>query len=96
MNDFFTWSMLATYAGATAATVLFTQLLKGVGVIEKIPTKIFSYVIALIVLVLSQVFIGNFSAQGIALCFFNAGVVALAAQGGYELIAHGISSSEKE
>ena len=50
MNDFFTWAILATYAGATLATTLVTQLLKGIGFIDRIPTRIFSYIVALIIL----------------------------------------------
>ena len=33
MNDFLTWSILGTFAGAAAVTGLLTQLLKGVGAI---------------------------------------------------------------
>ena len=58
MNDFFTWTILATYAGATLATTLVTQLLKGIGFIDRIPTRIFSYVIALIILLVATFFTG--------------------------------------
>ena len=42
-NEFFTWAVLLTYAGATLATSLVTQLIKGVGFIDKIPTRLTSY-----------------------------------------------------
>ena len=42
MNEFFTWAVLLTYAGATLATSLITQLIKGLGFIDKIPTRITS------------------------------------------------------
>ena len=71
MNEFFTWTTLATYAGATAAVGLITQLFKGVGFIDKIPTRITSYAIALVVL----------------LCVINAVVVSLAANGAYDALA---------
>ena len=48
MEEFFTWSALGTYAGATLAVTLITQLVKGIGWIERIPTRITSYVVALI------------------------------------------------
>ena len=48
-NEFFTWAVLLTYAWATLATSLVTQLIKGVGFIDKIPTRLTSYVIALVV-----------------------------------------------
>ena len=47
-NEFFTWAVLLTYAGATLATSLITQLIKGLGFIDKIPTRITSYAIALV------------------------------------------------
>lgn len=34
-NEFFTWAVLLTYAGATLATSLVTQLIKGVGLDRK-------------------------------------------------------------
>ena len=34
-EGFFSWAMLATYAGATAATLAVTQVFKGVGFIDK-------------------------------------------------------------
>ena len=55
-NEFFTWAVLLTYAGATLATSLVTQLIKGVGFIDKIPTRLTSYIIALVVLVAATFF----------------------------------------
>ncbi|OQA72447.1 MAG: hypothetical protein BWY35_01394 [Firmicutes bacterium ADurb.Bin248] len=85
--EFFTWSMLATYSGALAATMGITQLLKGVGFIEKIPTRIFSWVIAVIVLIAANFFLGSLTADTVGISFLNAVVVSLAANGGYDLIA---------
>ena len=59
MQDFFTWAMLATYAGAVLATTLITQLLKGVGFIDRMPTRIFSYIVALAVLLVATFFTGG-------------------------------------
>ncbi len=50
MNEFFTWTMLATYAGATLVTTLITQLIKGIGFIDRIPTRLTAYAVALVVL----------------------------------------------
>lgn len=58
-NEFFTWAVLLTYAGATLATSLVTQLIKGVGFIDKIPTRLTSYVIALVVLIAATFFTGG-------------------------------------
>jgi hypothetical protein len=87
MNDFFTWEMLATYAGATLATTLVTQIFKGVGFIDKIPTRFFSYAVALIVLLAGLFFTGGLTVNSAVLCLINAVVVSLAANGAYDLVA---------
>ena len=87
MNEFFTWTTLATYAGATLATSLITQLIKGLGFIDKIPTRITSYAIALVVLVAATFFSGGLTLEAGALCVINAVVVSLAANGAYDAVA---------
>ena len=87
MNEFFTWTTLATYAGATAAVGLITQLFKGLGFIDKIPTRITSYAIALAVLVAATFFTGGLTLEAGALCVINAVVVSLAANGAYDAVA---------
>lgn len=84
MGEFFTWGTLGTYAGALLATTLITQLFKGIAVISKIPTRIFSYVVAFIVLVLSRLFTEQIDLSAIALCLINAAVVSLASNGAYD------------
>ena len=86
MNEFFTWTMLATYAGATLATTLITQLIKGIGFIDRIPTRLTAYAVALVVLVVATIFAGEVTVSSIALCVVNAVVVALAANGGYDAV----------
>ena len=86
MNEFFTWAILATYAGATLATTLVTQLLKGIGFIDRIPTRIFSYVIALIILLVATFFTGALTWDTAALCVVNAVVVSLAANGAFDAV----------
>lgn len=87
MNEFFTWETLVTYAGATAATALITQIFKGVGFIEKIPTRLFSYAIALIVLLGATFFTSGLTWQSAALCVINAVVVSLASNGAFDALA---------
>ena len=86
MNEFFTWTTLATYAGATAAVGLITQLFKGLGFIDKIPTRITSYAIALVVLIAATFFTGGLTLEAGALCVINAVVVSLAANGAYDAV----------
>ncbi len=85
-TEFFTWASLLTYAGAVLMTTLVTQLLKGVSVIEKIPTRLFAYIVALIILLAATFFTGALTLESAALCAVNAVVVALAASGAFDAI----------
>lgn len=87
MQEFFTWGTLATSAGATAVTALITQVFKGIRVIEKIPTRLFSYIVALGVLLAGTFFSDALTLESGALCLINAVVVSLAANGAYDGIA---------
>ena len=84
MNDFFTWQMLTTYAGALLATLAFTQLFEGVCFVSKLPPRILSYIVALLVLIAATLLTDGFSLDRLLLCFFNAMVVSLAGNGAYD------------
>ena len=82
----FTWSYLATIAGATAATLLIAQFTKmPLDRVWKIPTRALVYVIAFLILFLAQLFTGGMTVDKFVLTAVNAFVVALAAYGSYEL-----------
>lgn len=91
MPDFFTWNSLSTSGGVLLATTMVTQLFKGTALFARIPTRIFSYFVALIVLVCHLFAAGAFAWSGLALCFLNAVLVSLAANGAYD----GIASKKK-
>ena len=59
MDEFFSWQMLATFAGATAATGILTQFLKNL--IPKLPTQWLSYLLALVLLCAATAAIGDFT-----------------------------------
>ena len=83
MNDgFYTWAMLGTYAGCLAATLAVTQFIKPVWP-KKLAVEFLSYVIALIILLLANVFIGGLTFEKAGISAINAVIVALAANGGY-------------
>jgi len=90
MNEFFTWSALGTYAGAVLVTTLITQLVKGIGFIGKIPTRIVSYVIALIMLLGANTAAGTLDWATAGLCVVNAVVVALASNGAHDAAASAV------
>lgn len=85
MMAFFTWEALGTAAGAALAVGVLTQVTKSIPGIVKIPTQIWSYVLAAVILVLALVFgETEVTASGVVLALLNAAVVSLAANGGYE------------
>lgn len=86
MSEFFDWEMLGTYAGCTAAVGLITQYVKGIGVLDRIPTQIVTYVLALVLMLLASVFTGGVTLEGAVLTVFNAVVVSLASNGGYAAV----------
>ena len=84
--EFFDWSMLGSYAGAVMAVGVITEITKDISFIKKIPTLAWSYVLALVVLLAAMMFGPGFTAEAAGLAVFNAAVVSLAANGGYEAI----------
>ena len=82
--EFTTWGILATYAGALAMTVAVTQLTKGIPLIRKIPTQLWSYFVALCILYPAYFFTGQLDWNTAVLILFNGMIVSLGANGGYE------------
>ncbi|MBP5212528.1 MAG: hypothetical protein J6Z30_06700 [Pyramidobacter sp.] len=91
MNDFFTWSLLATYSGAILATTLITQFAKGIPFIDRVPTRFTSWIIAVVVLILAQLFTQQLTWSSAALTLINAVVVSLASNGTYDAINTAVS-----
>jgi len=87
MNEFFTWAILGTYAGCVLATSLITQFIKEWSFLKPIPTRLVSYVIALLVLLAANAIAGTLDLPAAGLCVVNAVVVSLAANGGYDALS---------
>ena len=82
----FTWSYLATIAGAAAFTLLFVQLFKvPLDKVWKIPTRAFAYIVSLAVMVAATAFTTGLTVQSALLAAVNALVSALMAYGSYEV-----------
>lgn len=86
MNECFTWAALGTCAGAVLAVTLITQLIKGWGPLDKLPTRLVSYGTALAVLLAANAIAGALNWPSAGLCAVNAALVALAANGGYDAV----------
>ena len=87
MNDFFSWTMLATYSGAVLATGLITQFIKNFNGISKLPTQLLSYLVAFVVLILATWFTDALTVESAVMCILNSVVVAFASNGAYEAVS---------
>ena len=83
MDTFFTWSTLATLAGASVAVGLVTQFLKDA---IKIPTQWLSYILAVIILAAATLFTGGTDVSLWAIIPLNAVIVSTSANGAYAAI----------
>lgn len=87
MNNFVTWDYLATYAGTILAVTLITQFIKGVGFIDKIPTRFTSYFIAVVIMLTTMAVTGQLTLSSAILALINGVIVSLAANGTYDAVA---------
>lgn len=86
MTEFVNWATLCTYGGALAMVVVLTQFTKDLSFTKKIPTRFLSYGFALMVLLVAHAFTGGLSINVIAQALFNAVIVSIAANGGFEAV----------
>ena len=84
LTEFVNWTTLGTYAGCLAMVLMLTQLTKTIPGVSKIPTQLWSWILAAVILVAAQYFAGTLTAETGVLSLFNAVIVSLAANGGFE------------
>lgn len=92
LTDFLTWEYLATFAGCSLCTALFTQGLKNM---VKIPTQVLAWIIAVVLLELAQVFTGTMSISTAVLAVLNGFVVATATSGTIDLASRVVGASNE-
>lgn len=86
-DTFFSWEQLATYGGATVATMLFVQFTKELPGIKAIPTRLWAFVVAAVLMVLATIFTApEISPSAILLTVINAVIVAMASCGEYDTL----------
>ena len=86
-EHFFTWGDLVTYGGAVMAVLIITEFTKDLPGIRKIPTRIWAYLVALVLLVPAAIFTADtIRAEDVLLCLVNAVLVAMAAVGSFHSV----------
>jgi len=87
MDRFFTWTDLVTYGGAVMAVLIITEFTKDLPGIRRIPTRLWAYLVALVLLLPAIIFTADaLQAEDIMLCFINAVIVAMAAVGSFHAV----------
>jgi len=83
----YTWQILGTTAGATAAVLLIVQFVKApLDKVWKIPTRLLVYILSALIVTGARFFgVGEVSWDTVLLLAVNAFVVAMAAMGSYEV-----------
>ena len=85
--EFYDWTTLASYAGSLGMVLIITQLTKEIKIIKRIPTQLWSYIVAVVILSLSHYFTGQLNISNMVLILFNAMIVALSSNGGFEFVS---------
>lgn len=84
---FFTWGDLVTYGGAVMAVLIITEFTKDLPGIRRIPTRVWAYLVALVLLIPAAVFTSDaIHAEDILLCLINGVLVAMAAVGSFHSV----------
>ena len=83
MTKFVNWTTLATYGGAITFVMTLTQLTKETVFTKKIPTQLWSYILAFGVLLAANAFTTGLTLDVFAQTVLNAAIVSISANGGY-------------
>lgn len=93
--EFVSWEILGTYAGAMAMVGVITQLTKNSKFISKIPTQLWSYILSVVILLCASLFLEQLTLSNAVLTIFNAALVSLGANGGYEGLVRAFSKEQE-
>ena len=86
-EHFFTWGDLITYGGAVMAVLIITEFTKDLPGIRRVPTRLWAYLVALVLLIPAAVFTADaICAEDILLCLINGVLVAMAAVGSFHSV----------
>ena len=81
MDNFLTWEVLLTFSGLVGAVYMVVEFTKEIKLINKIPTKYWSFFIAAFLIMMTNFVTGAFNSKDIVLYLLNAIVVSLSSNG---------------
>lgn len=84
MNEFITWEMLGDFVKLTGIVLAATQFTKNLPLIKKLPTKYLSWLIAFVLITVTNINVGAFAPMDIVLYALSAMFVGTSASGIYD------------
>lgn len=81
MEQFVTWDILTTYATFVTIVFMVVEFIKELKYIKNIPTKYLSFIIAFVLLTITNVVVNNFKATDIILYALSGISISLGANG---------------
>lgn len=81
MDTFLTWEVLLTFSGLVGAVYMVVEFTKEIKFINKIPTKYWSFFIAVFLIMMTNVVTESFNYKDIVLYLLNSIVVSLSSNG---------------
>ena len=81
MEEFLTWDVLSTYASFVTIVFMVVEFTKELPLIKKIPTRYWSFIVCLILLIATNLVVGTFTPQDIVLYILSAVSISLGSNG---------------
>lgn len=81
MDSFLTWEVLLTFSGLVGAVYMVVEFTKEIKIINKVPTKYWSFFVALFLLIITNIVTGTFMYKDIVLYLLNSIVISLSSNG---------------
>ena len=95
ISGFLTWENLKSFTGCVAAVGITVQFTKtALDKYIKIPTRLYTYIVALFILVITDILFGPWTAGNFILDIFDAVLVTLSANGAYHLFTESLSTEK--
>lgn len=81
MDNFITWEMLVGYTTFVCIVYMVVEFIKELPIFKKIPTKYFSALTSLVLLIITNIVLGTFRAQDVVLYILSSISISLGANG---------------
>jgi hypothetical protein len=95
-NSFLSWESLTSFTGCVAAVGITVQFTKTwLDKYVKVPTQLYTYLVALVILIATDLFTQPLNIGNLALDVLDAVLVSLSANGAYHLFSDSLSDKNE-